>query len=124
VNPVVPCGGPGDRDERFAADPCVLRDVDSWVMFYYGLSEDGHARELVAFSDDLVHWEKSGEVLIDVGPKGSIDDQYAHKPGVIAKDGVLYHFYGASRKKGPADTDEVNAKDRRCIAVATSQPLP
>ena len=122
-NPIVPAGGPGSLDELFAADPCVLRYGDKWVMFYYGLAADGHARELVAFSDDLIHWEKSDEVLIDVGSKGSLDDQYAHKPGVIARDGVLYHYYGASRRKTDADMDEVNAKDRRVIAVATSQPL-
>jgi hypothetical protein len=87
------------------------------------LAADGHARELVAFSDDLLNWRKANEILIDVGETGSIDDQYAHKPGVVARDGVLYHFYGASRKKGPGDVDEVNAKDRRCISVATSAPV-
>jgi len=122
-NPIVPAGGPGSPDEIFAADPCILRHGDRWVMFYYGLAADKHARELVAFSDDLIHWEKSDEVLIDVGPKGSLDDQYAHKPGVIARDCVLYHYYGASRKKTAEDVDEVNAKDRRVIAVATSQPV-
>lgn len=122
-NPIVPNGGPGSPDEIFAADPCVLRHGDQWIMFYYGLAADGHARELVAFSQDLFHWEKCGEVLVDVGPTGSLDDQHAHKPGVIARDGVLYHFYGASRKKTSDDWDEVNAKDRRVIALATSQPI-
>jgi hypothetical protein len=92
-------------------------------MFYFGLARDLHARELVAFSDDLLHWKKADETLVDVGPAGSLDTQHAHKPGVIAKDGVLYHFYAASRRKGPNDIDEVNAKDRRGITVATSEPL-
>ncbi len=123
ANPIVPNGPAGTPDELFAADPCVLRCGQTWVMFYYGLAADHHARELVAFSDDLLTWRKADEVLIDVGPEGSIDSQYAHKPGVIARDGVLYHFYGASRAKGSDDVDEVDAKDRRGIAVATSRPL-
>ncbi len=122
-SPVIRNGGPGSMDELFAADPCVLRVGGVWCMFYYGLAADNHARELVAFSDDLLTWRKAGEVLVDVGAEGSIDAQYAHKPGVIARDGVLYHFYGASRRKGPNDVDEVNAKDRRGITVATSEPV-
>ena len=123
ANPIIPNGAAGSPDEVFTADPCVLRCGDVWVMFYYGLAEDHHARELVAFSDDLLCWRKADQVLIDVGPEGSIDAQYAHKPGVVARDGVLYHFYGASRTKGPGDVDEVNAEDRRGIAVATSRPV-
>lgn len=123
ANPIIPNGEPGSPDEIFTADPCVLRCGHVWVMFYYGLAADHHARELVAFSEDLLSWRKAGEVLVDVGPEGSIDSQYAHKPGVIARDGVLYHFYGASRAKGPDDVDEVGAKDRRGIALATSRPV-
>lgn len=124
LNPVVPNGPDGSVDAIFTADPCVLRLEDgTWAMFYYGLGSDLVARELVAFSDDLLTWRKGDEVLVDVGPTGSLDDQYAHKPGVIAKDGVVYHFYAASRRKTAADHDEVNAKDRRCITVATSVAL-
>jgi predicted GH43/DUF377 family glycosyl hydrolase len=122
--PVVANGNSGSWDELFAADPWLARSEDgTWIMFYYGLAADGHARELVAFSEDLLHWRKSDEVLIDVGPAGSLDAQYAHKPSVIAKDGVLYHFYSGSRRKADGETDEVNAKDRRVITVATSQAL-
>lgn len=122
-NPLVPNGPAGSRDEWFTADPLVLRHRDVWVMFYYGLAADGHARELAAFSDDLLNWRNADDVLIDVGPQGSIDAQHAHKPGVIARDGVLYHFYGASRRKTPADVDDVQSQDRRGIALATSRPV-
>lgn len=123
ANPIVPNGGPGAPDEIFCADPCILRHEGIWVMFYYGLSRDGHARELIAFSDDLLSWRKGDEILVDVGPPGSVDARYAHKPGVIARDGILYHFYGASRDKTADDVDAVNAKDRRGIGLATSRPL-
>jgi len=41
-------------------------------MFYYGNCSDGHARDGVAFSGDLLNWQKGGEVLIDVGAPGSL----------------------------------------------------
>ncbi len=120
-NPVVRNGPAGAPDERFAADPCVLRDGDHWVMFYYGLGADGAARELAAVSDDLLTWRKIDEVLIDVGPPGSIDSTYAHKPSVIARDGVLYHFYCAVRPARGDETAPVAGGEVRGITVATSR---
>jgi predicted GH43/DUF377 family glycosyl hydrolase len=95
ANPLLKVGPAGAFDDLFASDPCVLRLGDGWVMFYFGNSSDGHARDSAAFSTDLLHWEKCGEVLVDVGPAGSLDARHAHKAGMIAKDGVLYHFYCA-----------------------------
>lgn len=120
-NPIVRVGVPGSVDDRFVSDPCVLRCDDTWVMFFYTYSTaDGRARDSVAFSRDLLHWEKSGEILIDVGSEGAIDSVYAHKPGVISKDGKLYHFYCAV---GPA-AEPVEGDFRpgyiRGIAVAIS----
>ena len=71
-NPLLRVGPPGAFDDKFVSDPCVLRAGDVWVMFHYALSSDGHARDTVAFSHDLVNWERSNEVLVDVGPPGSI----------------------------------------------------
>lgn len=119
-NPVVHVGAPGEFDDRFASDPCVLRHDDTWIMFYFGLCSDGHARDGVAFSPDLREWCKAGEVLIDVGPDGSLDSRYAHKPGIISREGRLYHFYCAvspaiDRQVGNVIRDEI-----RGIALATS----
>lgn len=114
-------GPAGSFDDRFASDPVVLKHQDAWLMFYFGLSSDGHARDSVAFSEDLIQWRKSNEILIDVGPDGSIDSRYAHKPGIIAKDGRLYHFYCAvspvrDKRRGEIDNDE-----GRGIALALSK---
>ena len=89
ANPLLPVGPAGAFDDRFASDPCVFRHGQAWVMFYYGLSSDGHARDGAAVSADLLHRDKTDEVLVDVGPPGSIDYRYAHKPGIIARDGRL-----------------------------------
>ena len=94
-NPVLSNGRPGSPDERFASDPCVLRDGRKWVMFYYGLDAKGKARDLLAVGDDVYSYRKSHTILVDVGATGTVDETYAHKPGVIWKDGALYHFYCA-----------------------------
>ena len=111
-NPVLKTGAPGEFDDRFASDPCVFRHGEDWIMFYYGNCSDGHARDGVAFSSDLLDWQKSGDILIDVGAPGSIDSKYAHKPGIIADADRLYHFYCA--------VSEAAEHSVRGIAVATS----
>ena len=113
-NPIIPNGPAGSWDERFASDPCVLLDGKRWVFYYYSLDQAGKARDLMALGDDPFHPRKVDEILIDVGPPGSVDSTYAHKPGVVFHSGVLYHFYCAVSGKWP---DEV-----RGISVARSKP--
>ena len=119
-NPVLKVGNPGSFDDVFASDPCVFRCGSDWVMFYFGNSSDGHARESVAFSSDLLHWEKSNETLVDVGPEGSTDSQHAHKPGMIAWNGRLYHFYCAVQPAKEKRMGDVECEEIRGIALATS----
>ncbi len=94
----------------------VFWDADQgvWVMFYFGLGDGtgGHADILVAFSRDLLTWERDPEPLYKAGghPAG-IDSQYAHKVSIIYHDGVGYLYYTAV---GPAG---------RGIALLTSQPV-
>ncbi|GAB2598590.1 hypothetical protein [Pseudactinotalea suaedae] len=121
AEPLVRNGEDGAIDDRFASDPCVLRDGDLWVMFYFGLSSDGRARETFATSTDLLTWERSEHVLIDVGPEGSIDSAYAHKPAVITHDGRLEHYYCAvSLLREPVMIGGYRQRERRGIAVARS----
>lgn len=119
-NPVLTLGKPGVFDDRFASDPCVFKCGNIWVMFYFGLCSDGHARDSVAFSRDLRHWEKSNEILIDVGPEGSIDSRYAHKPGMFFQNGKLYHFYCAVAPSLNRRMGEIEYNEIRGIGLATS----
>ncbi len=119
-NPVLRLGAKGDFDDRFASDPCVVRHAGVWIMFYFGLCSDGHARDGVAFSDDLRSWRKAGEVLIDVGPDDSIDSRHAHKPGVISKNGRCFHFYCAVAPAKDKRLGEIEHHEVRGIAVATN----
>jgi len=119
-NPVLRLGAPGEFDDRFASDPCVLRHRDTWLMFYFGLCSDGHARDGVAFSNDLRQWQKPGGILIDIGPAGSIDSIHAHKPGILARGSTLYHFYCAVAPANGRPLGEIEHDQVRGIALATS----
>lgn len=113
-NPILPNGGAGSWDERFASDPCVLIDGSTWVMFYYGLDRNGKARDLLATGSSPFKFTKVNEILVDVGAPGSVDETYAHKPAVVWNDRVLYHYYCAVAGKYPNET--------RGISVARSRP--
>ena len=115
-NPLIHNGPSGSWDSRFASDPCVLHYKRQWAFFYFGLSNgDGKARELLALSKDgMLHPEKTDSILIAPGQKGSVDDDFAHKPSLITYQGDLYHFYCAVSGKWPNDV--------RGISVARSKP--
>lgn len=113
-SPVVRNGGAGSWDERFASDPCVMKDGRRWVLFYFGLDAKGVARDLAAVGGDPYHYTKGGEILIDVGPAASVDSTYAHKPSVVFRRGDLYHFYCAVSGRWPNEV--------RGISVARSSP--
>lgn len=101
-NPIIANGSTGSWDERFASDPAVFRDGKTWVFYYYSLDAKGKARDLLALGKDALHPEKVDKILIDVGPPGSVDSTYAHKPSVIYRDGALYHFYCAVAGRNPS----------------------
>lgn len=114
-SPLISNGEPGKSwDSRFASDPVVMRHGKQWAMFYFGLASDGKARDLLALGDSLTSFKKVDEILVDVGPRGSIDDKFAHKPSIIHHDDALYHFYCATGGDWPNDV--------RGIAVARSKP--
>lgn len=116
ASPMIPSGPRGSSDTRKASDPKVFWDAKQqvWVMFYFGLGDatHDHADILVAFSKDLVHWEKDEEPLYRAGghPSG-IDATHAHKISIIYdEDGVGYLYYTAVGNRG------------RGIALLTSKP--
>lgn len=121
-DPLLPVGGAGEPDSRFASDPFIVRDADgTWIMFYFGLGETAPARELAATSTDLLHWKKSGRILVDAGAPGSVDDWHAHKPAVIRNGGRLEHYYCAvQRLDHPVAIGDDEVRERRGIAVAWS----
>ena len=118
ANPILSNGPCGTFDDIFASDPSVLYHDGQWIMFYFGFSTDGHARNSVAFSSDLIEWKKSNQILIDIGAPGSIDSKYAHKPAIIAKDKCLYHFYCAVSPASENRNKDINYGEIRGITLA------
>ncbi len=114
ASPLLRNGPAGTPDFRFASDPVVVSHRGKWGMFYFGLAQDGFARDLLAIGDTPTAFTKVAEPLVDVGAPGSIDEKFAHKPSVIYHDGALYHFYCAVSGKWPNDV--------RGLAVARSKP--
>lgn len=107
---------PDARDSRFASNPFVMTHGCQFAMFYFGFGyqRPGRACEMLALGNDPFHFHKIPELLIDVGPPGSIDETFAHKPSLIYYNGALYHFYCAVSGKWP--------NELRGIAVARSKP--
>lgn len=103
-----------DMDAQITGDPIILKYKNTYIMVYYTL-KNGKTCDTFAISKDLVNWTKwDGEPLI----KSEYDweNKYAHKPSIVYKDGILYHFYCAVNKIG-------DNPEERFIAVATSKPL-
>lgn len=117
-NPLLRRGDPKrDRDHRIIGDPWLMRTGDEWEMYYFAFDGE-HAREHLATSADLVHWTKSPHnPVMDVGPPGSYDARYCHKPCIILHENVYYHFYTAVGPRG-------EQSHYRAIGLATSKTLP
>jgi hypothetical protein len=113
-NPVLRNGGHDSWDARFASNPFVVRHNDLWGMYSFGYDWKGKARELLALGRDPYHFDKVGEIILDVGAPGTVDETFAHKPCVIYHDGALYHFYCAVSGKWPHEV--------RGVSVARSKP--
>ncbi|WP_052508071.1 glycoside hydrolase family protein [Sphingomonas hengshuiensis] len=113
ASPLLRNGPAGSWDDRFASDPVVVEHRGRWGMFYFGLSTDKRARDLLALGTSPTEFAKAPEILVDAGAPGSVDDTYAHKPSVLFHQGDLYHFYCAVSGKWPNDV--------RGLAVARSR---
>lgn len=106
--PVVSNVGPSPW--AISGDPQLVRMDDVWVMFYFGAFWKPNAFDTFACSYDLVHWTKwDGPHLVE--PSEPFDKTFAHKPWLLKRDGVVYHFYCAVGDQG------------RVIALATSKDL-
>jgi predicted GH43/DUF377 family glycosyl hydrolase len=120
-NPVLKVS-PDRWDSGFASDPCVLKDDDNWIMYFFGYNYK-LAQEGIALSKDLFNWEKYPEPIITVGEEGEIDSLFAHKPSVITHQGVLYHFYCSCRYIKEGDPTVNYGKEFRTISVATNKDI-
>jgi hypothetical protein len=90
-------------------------------MVFYGF--DGHhAQNGLAYSDDLLRWQKEPQPILRHGDAGDLDENHAHKGSLVIDGTVLYHFYCAVRPKRAGDTT-LATDEFRTITVATSEPI-
>ena len=99
-----------NQDQIILGDPQIIKIGNVYVMLYFILQK-GKAFNTFACSYDLVNWTKwQGKNLIEC--EYEWEDKFAHKPWLVVKDGVVYHYYCA-----------VNTKGERFIALATSKKI-
>ncbi|MCX5758512.1 MAG: hypothetical protein NTU83_08415 [Candidatus Hydrogenedentes bacterium] len=55
-----------------------------------------------------------------MGPPGSIDSTYAHKPAIFTRDGNLYHYYCAVSPAREKHIGGVEVHETRGIALAVT----
>lgn len=115
-------GTPGGWDWRFVSDPYPVRYKDFWLNFYFGY--DGHhAQEGLAWSRDLIHWEKLPDPLIPHGDANAQDSEHAHKAAVVRHNGILYHFYCGVRQAKSGDIAVCKGNEFRSILLAADKKI-
>jgi hypothetical protein len=67
---------------------------------------------------------KSKEILLDVGPAGSIDSLHTHKPAVMSWNGRLEHYYCAVTHRDPVRLGGYAQREMRGITRATGAGTP
>lgn len=99
-----------DKSQRILGDGQIIKIDDLYVMVYF-VYDGEKALNTFACSYDLINWTKwQGKNLIE--SEFSWEDKFAHKPWIVVKDNIVYHYYCA-----------VNSKGERFIALATSEKI-
>ncbi|WP_105567014.1 cadherin-like beta sandwich domain-containing protein [Microbacterium halophytorum] len=101
----------------YNGDADVVKIGDYWVMFYFTDTpvkigdkiKPNNVIDSFAVSKDMVNWQKSAYKL--TAKNDTYARSYAHKPAVVKKNGVVYHYYNAV------------AYQERGMALATSVDL-
>ena len=95
--PVLEHGLGGSADSFAASDPSVIKDGETWKMWYTG-DDSNRKRIAYATSPDGIAWTKGGKVISpeDPGANENYGDG-AFSPTVV-KDGTTYRMYLVGRK--------------------------
>lgn len=92
-NPVLPPRR-GEFDATRCMNPWVIRDEDSYRVYYSGGGQDGKQRIGIAATstDDLTHWSRTGP-LFETGGPNSFDAQWCVLPHVVRMNENRWHLY-------------------------------
>lgn len=90
---VLNVGAPGAWDDYGVTHPCVIKDGDTYKMWYSGLDGTGKRKIGYATSTDGISWTKYvANPVLTVGAAGAWDDDEVGAPSVI-KDGSTYRMW-------------------------------
>ncbi|MBW1812305.1 MAG: hypothetical protein JRJ39_01165, partial [Deltaproteobacteria bacterium] len=103
---VVDLNAAGSYNSRHSASPFVLKDGDTYKLWYMG-NDGTNWRILYAESPDGINWANH-QVVLDIGSEGTYDTKYTYSPYVLKEDGIYKMWY--------AGNDGTNAR----ILYATS----
>lgn len=117
-NPVLP-PGPADFDNAACMNPFVVRQDDTYFLFYAGGTPEGNRLICLATApvNDVSDWTRHGPVL-PLGPRGSFDSSWCVLP-CVHKFGDTWHLYYA----GWNPNLEVGLQAGSGIGLATSKDL-
>jgi len=101
--PILQPGCQGEWDESSALIVSILPLEDSYVAFYEGQNRFNEYGVGLAFSQNLIKWEKYiDNPILTKGPEEGYDSKVVNSPHVFMDSGQVYLFYGAKdlKKKG------------------------
>jgi predicted GH43/DUF377 family glycosyl hydrolase len=108
ANPVFRRGPDTAWDGHWIESPAVIVHNDTYLMYYSGIHyevDDFRGRIGLAISTDARNWMRyEGNPVIDLGPAGSFDDQYAATPAVIWRNGQYEMWYSGLSYNDLRDT--------------------
>jgi predicted GH43/DUF377 family glycosyl hydrolase len=110
--PVLDHGQPGSADSFAAADPSVLKDGDTWKMWYTG-DDSSKKRIAYATSQDGVAWTKGGKVISPEDDGVSANVEFGAFAPTVWKDGNQFRMLLAGRKLVGGDVFQTKLMDTR-----------
>jgi predicted GH43/DUF377 family glycosyl hydrolase len=104
-SPVMARGTGGAWDNRFLEGPSVIKDGETYKMWYAAMDAEGNGQASdgkvcigYAESDDGIEWNKRGEPVMLTGGQASWDFVTVQDPCVLKIGGAYYLWYGGKSR--------------------------
>jgi predicted GH43/DUF377 family glycosyl hydrolase len=92
--PVLSPGPSGTWESMAVADPYVIQREGVLYLYYLGMDDRYVQRIGVARSNDGIHWERfTGNPILDVGAKGTFDENGIGEPSIAYNPPYYYLIY-------------------------------
>jgi len=92
--PVLDLGVKGEWDEQHISDPRIIKANSVFLMFYTGYDKNRKGRIGLAFSKDLLHWQRfKHNPVLDVGGLGAFDQDEACRADIFQNKEQYFIIY-------------------------------